>query len=99
MRPTILGKPLESDFGGTVMIDLKRTYDAIVVGSGAAGGIAAKELTEGGLEVLMLEAGPQLDPAKDFKAHAWPYEMPYRGFDKPGDREKYYPNQWTADEF
>ena len=31
------------------MIHLKKTYDAIVVGSGAAGGIAAKELTEGGL--------------------------------------------------
>ena len=45
------------------MVDLKKTYDAIVVGSGAAGGIAAKELTEGGLEVLLLEAGPQLDPA------------------------------------
>ena len=37
------------------MVDLKKTYDAIVVGSGAAGGVAAKELTEGGLEVLLLE--------------------------------------------
>jgi choline dehydrogenase-like flavoprotein len=81
------------------MLDLKKTYDAIVVGSGAAGGVAAKELTEGGVEVLVLEAGPQLDPAKDFMTHAWPYEMPYRGFDKPGDREKYYLNQWTADEY
>jgi len=44
------------------MIDLKKTYDAIVVGSGAAGGTAAKELTEGGLHVLLLEAGPRLDP-------------------------------------
>jgi choline dehydrogenase-like flavoprotein len=33
-------------------MDFKKTYDAIVVGSGAAGGIAAKELTEGGLQVL-----------------------------------------------
>ena len=46
------------------MIDLKKTYDAIVVGSGAAGGMAAKELTEGGLQVLLLEAGPRLDPAR-----------------------------------
>jgi choline dehydrogenase-like flavoprotein len=38
-----------------------RKYDAIVVGSGANGGIAAKELTERGLEVLVLEAGPGLD--------------------------------------
>ncbi|HVB33473.1 MAG TPA: GMC family oxidoreductase [Patescibacteria group bacterium] len=35
-----------------------KKYDAIVVGSGAAGGFAAKELTERGLEVLVLEAGP-----------------------------------------
>ncbi|MBR9791455.1 MAG: GMC family oxidoreductase [Gammaproteobacteria bacterium] len=38
-------------------------YDAIVVGSGATGGIAAKELTEKGLSVLLLEAGPALDEA------------------------------------
>ncbi len=38
-----------------------KEYDAIVVGSGATGGFAAKELTERGLEVLVLEAGPGLD--------------------------------------
>nr|MBA3438964.1 FAD-binding protein [Pyrinomonadaceae bacterium] len=32
-------------------------YDAIVVGSGATGGWAAKELTEKGLRVAVLEAG------------------------------------------
>ena len=57
------------------MIDLKKTYDAIVVGSGGAGGIAAKELTEGGLHVLLLEAGPCLDPVRDFRTHRWPYEI------------------------
>jgi choline dehydrogenase-like flavoprotein len=36
-------------------------YDAIVVGSGAVGGWAAKELTEGGLSVLLLEAGPSVE--------------------------------------
>ncbi len=35
-------------------------YDAIVVGSGAAGAFAAKGLAEGGLETLLLEAGPEL---------------------------------------
>ena len=80
------------------MIDLKKTYDAIVVGT-AAGGFAAKELTEGGLDVLVLEAGPRLDAAKDFKTHAWPYEMPFRGFDRPGERERSYWNCWTADEY
>ena len=43
-------------------------YDAIVVGSGAAGGWAAKELAERGVRTLLLEAGPQLDPERDFPA-------------------------------
>ncbi len=38
----------------------EKKYDAIVVGSGATGGFAAKELAERGLEVLVLEAGPYL---------------------------------------
>jgi choline dehydrogenase-like flavoprotein len=38
-----------------------RKYDAIVVGSGATGGFAAKELAERGLHTLVLEAGPALD--------------------------------------
>ncbi|AFW02625.1 oxidoreductase [Gluconobacter oxydans] len=38
-------------------------YDVIVVGSGAAGSFAAKELAEQGLSVLVLEAGPKLEPA------------------------------------
>jgi len=64
-----------------------KTYDAIVVGSGATGGWAAKQLSEGGLNVLMLEAGRTLDPAKDYNEHTWPYQMPFRGFGKPGDIE------------
>ncbi len=54
-------------------------YDAIVVGSGATGGWAAKELTEKGLRVIMLEAGRKLDPAKDYKMLAFPYDVKYRG--------------------
>jgi choline dehydrogenase-like flavoprotein len=46
------------------------TYDAIVVGSGAAGSWAAKELTEAGLKVVLLEAGRSLDLARDFPADA-----------------------------
>ncbi len=56
-----------------------KTYDVCVVGSGAGGGMAAKILTEGGLTVAMLEAGPPLNPEKDFKMFTWPYELPHRG--------------------
>ena len=80
-------------------MNLKKTYDAIVVGTGAAGGWAAKELAERGMEILVLEAGPELDPVKDYLTHSWPYEMKYRGFDRPGERERAYPNQWTANEY
>ena len=41
-------------------------YDVIVVGSGAAGGIACHVLANHGLKVLCLEAGRMIDPAKDF---------------------------------
>src|SRR5215472_5518349 len=56
-----------------------KTYDVCVIGSGAGGGMAAKVLTEGGLDVVMLEAGPQIYPDKDYKMMMWPYELPHRG--------------------
>ena len=61
------------------IIPSPKVYEVCIVGSGAAGGTAAKVLTEGGLDVAMLEAGPPLDPAKDFKEHVWPYELAHRG--------------------
>src|SRR5246500_3116146 len=56
-----------------------KTYDVCVIGSGAGGGMAAKVLSEGGLNVVMLEAGPQVYPEKDFKMLMWPYDLPHRG--------------------
>jgi choline dehydrogenase-like flavoprotein len=63
----------------TQVIRSPKLYDVCIVGSGAAGGAAAKVLTQGGLNVVMLEAGPDLNPAKDYKEHVWPYELPHRG--------------------
>ena len=51
-------------------------FDAIVIGSGMSGGIAAKELCERGLKVLMLERGNDVDPAKDFTDMTMPWEFP-----------------------
>jgi choline dehydrogenase-like flavoprotein len=56
-----------------------KVYDVCIIGSGAAGGTAAKVLTAGGLSVVMLEAGPLLNPDKDYKEHVWPYELDHRG--------------------
>jgi choline dehydrogenase-like flavoprotein len=61
-----------------------KTYDVCIIGSGAGGGTAAKVLTEGGLNVVMLEAGPLLNPRKDYKEHVWPYALPHRGADVGG---------------
>ncbi|GAB3648284.1 GMC family oxidoreductase [Echinicola sediminis] len=55
-------------------------YDAIVVGSGISGGWAAKELTEKGLKVLLLERGQNVEHVKDYKnATKAPWEIPHRG--------------------
>lgn len=63
----------------TEVMRSRRIYDVCIVGSGAAGGTAAKVLTEGGLEVVMLEAGPMVYPEKDFKMFMWPYQLAHRG--------------------
>ena len=55
-------------------------YDAIVVGSGISGGWAAKELTEKGLNVLLLERGRNVEHVKDYpNATKAPWEYPHRG--------------------
>ncbi|BAH40173.1 putative oxidoreductase [Gemmatimonas aurantiaca T-27] len=55
-------------------------FDAIVVGSGISGGWAAKELTEKGLKVLMLERGRNVEHIKDYpNATKGPWEYPHRG--------------------
>ena len=59
---------------------MQSTYDAIVVGSGISGGWAAKELTEKGLRVLLLERGRNVEHIKDYvNATKAPWEYLHRG--------------------
>lgn len=65
--------------------DLSKTYDAVIVGSGAAGGMAAHVLTSHGMSVLMLEAGKKLPIERELKSMEWPYDHPRRGEMPPSD--------------
>ncbi|MEC7691956.1 MAG: GMC family oxidoreductase [Pseudomonadota bacterium] len=65
-------------------------YDAIVVGSGISGGWAAKELTEKGLKVLMLERGRNIEHVKDYiNAHKESWDYPHRGLATQDMKEVY----------
>ena len=64
----------------------KQIYDAVVIGTGAGGGMAIKTLCEAGLKVCALNSGRRLDPEKDFRNHRMPWEMKYRGFGDPQSR-------------
>ena len=58
-----------------------KVYDVIIVGSGAGGGMATKILSEAGLQIAVVEAGPYFDPADPEQRTQlkWPWESPRRG--------------------
>jgi len=73
-----------------------KVYDAIVVGSGITGGWATKELSEKGLETLVLEAGRPVNPDTEYVEHVPVWEKRFRGL---GDRKRfndYQPIQQTC---
>jgi len=72
-----IASPMYTEIMPQVLVP-QEPFDAVVVGSGATGGWAAKRLTEAGWRVAMLEAGPKITP-KDFTEHVQSWQMPYLG--------------------
>ncbi len=80
-------------------IDAKKamTYDAIVVGSGISGGWAAKELSQKGLKVLMLERGRDIKHVEGYTtATSNPWDLPHRGKVTAQAAEEYWANMRTG---
>src|SRR5438046_1395592 len=65
-------------------------FDVCVIGSGPAGGVLSKELSEAGAKVVLLEAGRVARP-EELHYYAWPYEFPNRQKPTPG-----YPSELTS---
>src|SRR5580704_567584 len=66
-------------------------FDAIVIGSGISGGWAAKELTEKGMKVLMLDRGRMVEHRKDYITEGkGPWQLAYRGNLPPAEVERDY---------
>ena len=63
------------------IINNSQKYDVIIVGSGAGGGMATKVLSDAGLKIALIEAGPYFDPANpdQMTQMKWPWESPRRG--------------------
>lgn len=70
------------------------TYDVLIIGSGASGGMAAYILTKLGIECLMLEAGPPVDFQNNVESRK-AYTLPFRGL---GDPQR-TPHVFQANEF
>jgi len=84
------------------VIGQANTYDAIVVGSGITGGWAAKELTEKGMQTLMLEAGQTIEPTRDYVEHVPTWQVKFRGMrDRQHEKvhqsmQRHIGDEWNA---
>jgi len=65
-------------------------FDAIVIGSGMSGGIAAKELCERGLKTLVLERGRKLEHGGSYTDFMQPWELPNAGMVNEQELERDY---------
>src|SRR5262249_17811338 len=63
-----------------------QAWDVIVVGTGAAGGMAAYQLATSGIKVLALEAGRMIDHRAEYRTMEWPYASPRRSRLPPDQR-------------
>jgi choline dehydrogenase-like flavoprotein len=81
----------------------QQEYDVLIIGSGASGGTAAYTLTKLGLKCAMVEAGPLVDFER-VRTLKPVYELPYRGFGKPGklphlfQANEFNANQWVDEQ-
>jgi choline dehydrogenase-like flavoprotein len=89
----------------TVQDQAGKTFDVIVVGSGASGGWAAKRMTEAGLQVALLDAGRDVSPS-EFTEHKAAYGLPYRDRapelirrTRPRQKDCYACMEWNYDWF
>ncbi len=74
-----------------------QTFDAIVVGSGISGGWAAKELTEKGLRVAVLERGREIKHIEGYEtALKDPWEFAHRGKPTNMAAEEYWAGMRTG---
>lgn len=63
----------------------KETVDVVVIGCGAGGGVIAKELSEAGLSIVVLESGKRFNPLLDYRTNRQDFEITANKVFKPDD--------------
>src|SRR5579872_4128736 len=61
---------------------MSETYDVVIIGSGAGGGMMAYMLTQAGARVAVVEAGSH-NIDRDIRHHEWPWQLPARDYYRP----------------